>query len=48
MSNLNKETDDVTFRVALSTFAACSGQIKLSKAIIELDDYIMNEFPEQF
>lgn len=46
--NLNRPTDDTTFRVALSTLAACSGQIKLSKAIGELEEDVMDEFLEQF
>jgi hypothetical protein len=48
ITNINRETDDTTFRIAISTLAACAGQIKLSKAIGELEDDIMEEFLEQF
>ncbi len=48
LANITQKTDDTTFRIALSLIAACSGQIKLSKAIGELEDDIMNEFLEQF
>jgi hypothetical protein len=48
ITNINRQTDDTTFRVALSTLAVCAGQIKLSKAIGELEDDIMEEFLEQF
>lgn len=48
IQNLSRQTDDITFRVALSTLAACAGQIKLSKAIAELEGDVMDEFLEQF
>ncbi len=48
IKNIARETDDITFRLALSTLALCSKQIKLSKVIINLDDYVMDEFLEQF
>ncbi|MEP6711495.1 MAG: hypothetical protein ABJA37_03715 [Ferruginibacter sp.] len=46
--NITRETDDTTFRIALSTLAVCSRQIKLSKAISELEDDVMDKFLEQF
>lgn len=48
IKNIARETDDITFRIALSTLALCSKQIKLSKAIMNLDDDTMDEFLEQF
>jgi hypothetical protein len=48
IANINRQTDDTTFRAALSTLAVCAGQIKLSKAINELEDDILEEFLEQF
>jgi hypothetical protein len=44
MSNISKELDDETFRTALSALATCYGQIKLGKAILELDDDVLKEF----
>ena len=46
--NITRKTDHTTLRIALSTLAACSGQIKLSKSIVELEDDIMDKFLEQF
>jgi len=48
VANINRETDETTFRVALSTLAVCNGQIKLSKAISELEDDVLEEFLKQF
>ena len=48
LENINKHTDDTTFRLALSTLAVCSGQTKLSKAIAELEPEIIDEFLAQF
>ena len=48
IANINQPTDDTTFRTALSTLAVCAGQIKLSKAIAELEDDVLEEFLEQF
>jgi len=48
IANINRETDETTFRVALSTLAVCNGQIKLSKAISELEDDVLEEFLKQF
>jgi hypothetical protein len=48
IANITRKTDETTFRVALSTLAACEGQIKLSKAIGELGDDVLEEFLEQF
>ncbi|HEX4373067.1 MAG TPA: hypothetical protein VHZ50_07190 [Puia sp.] len=48
IANIDKQINELTFRTALSTLAVCSGQIKLSKAIIELEDDTLNEFLEQF
>ena len=48
INNIHQKTDDDTFRLALSTLAVCAGQIKLSKAIGELDGDIMQKFFEHF
>jgi len=48
IANISTEKDDTTVRMALATFATCSGQIKLGKSIMELDDDVMDEFLEQF
>ena len=48
IANISTEKDETTVRMALATFATCSGQIKLGKSIMELDDDVMDEFIEQF
>lgn len=48
LANIGKQLDHETFRVACSTLATVAGQIKLGKAIIELDESTMDEFLEQF
>lgn len=48
IANIHKETDEDTFRFALSALAVCTGQVKLSKAITELDDDVLEAFLEQF
>jgi hypothetical protein len=40
--------DEITFRSALSALAACNRYIKLSKAIIEMSDDVLDEFLEQY
>jgi hypothetical protein len=47
-SNINRQLDKETLRTALSALATCSGQVKLGKAILELDDDVLDEFLEQF
>ena len=46
--NLDSVNDEITLRAALSALAACNRQIKLSKAIIELSDDVLDEFLEQY
>jgi hypothetical protein len=48
VDNLKSVKDEITLRAALSALAACSQQVKLSKAIIELSDDVLDEFLEQF
>jgi hypothetical protein len=48
IDNLNSVDDEITLRAAMSAFAACNGQVKLSKAIIEMSDDVLDEFLEQF
>jgi hypothetical protein len=48
VDNIASVTDDTTFRSALSALAACSNQLKLSKAIIELSEDVIDEFLERF
>jgi hypothetical protein len=48
VANISTEKDETTVRMALATFATCSGQIKLGKSIMELEDDVMDEFLEQF
>jgi hypothetical protein len=48
IANINRKTDETTFRIALSTLAVCEGKINLSKAIGELEDDVLKEFLEQF
>ena len=49
INNLNKDSDKITTTFSLSAIATFSGQTKLGKAIMELeDDDIINEFLEQF
>ncbi|MFZ6009560.1 MAG: hypothetical protein ACOYXT_04370 [Bacteroidota bacterium] len=47
IANMNKEVDDDTFRMACSALATASGRIKLGKAIMELDEDVLDEFLEQ-
>src|SRR5918993_1241101 len=44
ISNITRELDKETLRTALSALATCTGQIKLGKAILELDDDVLEEF----
>jgi hypothetical protein len=49
LDNLDRELDDTTYTHALSILATCNGQIKLGKAIMELEDNdILEDFFEQF
>jgi hypothetical protein len=48
ISNLSSVKDETTFRSALSALAACNKEIKLSKAIIEMSEDVLDEFLEQF
>jgi hypothetical protein len=48
ISKIGLERDEETLRIALSALATCSGQVKLGKAIIELEGDVMDEFLEQF
>tara|TARA_R110001606_G_scaffold399125_2_gene580917 strand:+ start:3955 stop:4278 length:324 start_codon:yes stop_codon:yes gene_type:complete len=48
-SNLHKDLDKTTLIMALSTIATCGGQIKLGKAIMEMEDEdLLDEFLQQF
>ena len=45
MKHLNQPLDATTLTMALSTLATCNGQIKLGKAIIEMEDEdLLDEF----
>lgn len=48
ISKMNSEMDETLLLTALSTVATCSGQIKLGKAIINLEPDVLDEFLEQF
>ena len=48
VDNIASVKDEITLRSALSALAVCNQQIKLSKAIIELSDDVLDEFLEQF
>jgi hypothetical protein len=48
ITNLDSVNDEITLRAALSALAACNRQIKLSKAIIELSDDVLDQFLEQY
>jgi hypothetical protein len=48
ISNLTKDHDGDTLRVAYSALATFSSQIKLGKAIINLDEDVLDEFLEQY
>lgn len=45
---ISMENDSTTLRMALAALATCTGQIKLGKSIMDLDDDVMDEFLEQF
>jgi len=46
---LKRNPGETTLIIALSTIATCNGNIKLGRAIIELEDKdVLNEFLEQF
>ena len=47
VAKIGSTTDEITFRSALSALAVCNGYSKLSKAIIELSDDVIDEFLEQ-
>lgn len=46
--NLFGLLDELTIRSALSALAACHGQIKLSKAIIEMSEDVLDQFLERY
>jgi len=48
IDNIDSIKDEITFRSALSALAACNQHIKLSKAIIEMSDDVLDEFLEQY
>jgi hypothetical protein len=49
LDNIDRELDDSTYLIALSTLATCSGRTKIGKAIMEFEDKdILEEFLEQF
>lgn len=48
IDNIAGVSDETTFRSALSALAACNRQAKLSKAIIEMSDDVLDEFLGQF
>jgi hypothetical protein len=48
LDNFRFIQDELTLRAALSALAVCNGEMKLSKAIIELSDDTLDEFLEQF
>lgn len=48
LDNFRSIQDELTLRAALSALAVCNGEMKLSKAIIELSDDTLDEFLEQF
>jgi hypothetical protein len=48
ISNIAAEKDETILRMALAAFATCSGQVKLGKSIMELDNDVMDEFLKQF
>ena len=48
LSKIGKPLDSETFRIACSTLATVSGEIKLGKAILELEGSTMDEFLDQF
>ena len=49
VSNLTKDLDKTTLIMALSAIATCGGQIKLGKAIMEMEDEdLLDEFLQQF
>jgi hypothetical protein len=48
VDNIGSIKDEVTFRSALSALAACNRHIKLSKAIIEMSDDVLDEFLGQY
>ncbi len=48
VDNIRPIKDEITFRSALSVLAACNGYAKLSKAIIEMSNDVLDEFLEQY
>jgi len=48
IENMSKEMDETTFRMACSALATASGRYKLGKAIMELDEDVLDDFLEQF
>jgi hypothetical protein len=48
ISKINSEMDETLLLTALSTLATCNGQVKLGKAIINLEPDVLDEFLERF
>jgi hypothetical protein len=48
ISNISTIQDEETLRMALSALATCSGQIKLGKSIMTLDNDVLDEFLDQY
>ena len=48
VDNIASIDDEITFRSALSALAACNQYTKLSKAIIEMSDDVLDQFLEQY
>ena len=48
VENIAEVNDEITLRSAFSALAVCNRQVKLSKAIIEMSDDVLDEFLEQF
>lgn len=48
VDNLVSVDDEITLRSAFSALAACNGQIKLSRAILEMSEDVLDEFLEHY
>jgi hypothetical protein len=48
LDNFKVIKDEITLTSALSALAACNGQVKLSKAIINLSEDVLDEFLQQY
>lgn len=48
IQNLHKDLEETLYRIAVAAIVTCDGKIKLGKAIMELEEEVMEDFLRQF